>query len=672
MSILPTLRLSNLHRHSGALRSPIILAVFTSLCLAASPAQTDAKAASQKAEKAKAGTQSDCLRQAKKSAVQGLGMNMNHSGMYMLNEATGPAAIVDLTRTDPPGPPKKYPEGIGKVHKEVPGGADTQEYFDQGLRFYYAFNNRESYRAFRYAANVANGMCSMCYIGQALALGPDINMSQELEPDRDAAKVALINAKAALEQDRKTIDPREVNKITVLIDALTWRFKDCPHTPLLGFDCQTWRNCEYQRAVAAHFNDYHDDPDYVVLFADAAMNQVPWGYWEPDGEPKTPAIAQAKTAIKQALPKYPEHEGLVHWDIHLMEMSKEPQSALESANKLAGLAPKAGHLVHMPSHIYYRLGIMDKSIRANQDAVARDQEYFRDDGLKHPDGDRYRFGYYPHNIHFAVASADLIGEQPTVDKAAETLLQAAPQGAEAYRADQYKAVYYLARMNLAETREIAGFPAPRDKQNFAAVAYNYARVFAAILDKNTSERDAYYKNLEGAIETYRNAAVKRNVECIPEQFLPSDLNLCIIRIMSDLARARVITSAAGEASKIIELLRDAEAVQRKLPYDEPPRWLYPVSQTFAGLMLWKYHEGDRSSAMIEYMGEARQRLERSLKESQPLPSGVFLGNAWAYYGLWKIKEILGEPDSKEYQKKFIDSWAGCTEKGCTEPDFRRM
>ena len=175
--------------------------------------------------------------------------------------------------------------------------------------------------------------------------------------------------------------------------------------------------------------DYRDDPDFAILYADSVMNLTPWSYWTSTGAAKSAAVDEAREMLEAAMPAKSDslhwNDGLPHWYIHLMEMSGTPNGASRSAKVLGDLAPKAGHLVHMPSHIFYRLGDMADAITANQKAIAIDETYFANDELTHPDGDRYRYGYYPHNIHFLLAAASLSGDKATVLKAADDLLRSA-------------------------------------------------------------------------------------------------------------------------------------------------------------------------------------------------------------------------------------------------------
>lgn len=660
------------HRHFSSVCVAIVFAVFTSLSIAVPKAFSQADAA-----------QDPCDQWVKSHAAEDMQMNMNEGDerMFMLSPGD-PLPVVCLVRNDPFQPPEY--EGIGNATRKVPGNPKVQTYFNQGLQFYYAFNNRESYRAARCAASIASKgtppcavstltpACAMCYVVEALALGPDINRPRENELDRKAALQVLADADKALETDFSGggIPKKEHDEIGVIIAALKLRFENCP----TGGDCQDWRNDRYQKAIAAQLDQYKDDPDYVILFADAVMNRIPWGYWNADGSPKFPEVKQAQEVIEAALkknpPGKPQHNGLIHWYIHLMEMSGQPNLAEPYARQLAGLAPNAGHLVHMPAHIYYRLGDMQSSIETNATAIKKDRNYFCLDPtppckerLKHPDGDRYRFGYYPHNIHFELASAALLGQRKTVEGAAKDLLDAAPVSPIAYRADRYRAVYYLARLNFASRDQIKQFPQPGPDQLFAAVAYYYAQLVADIVPFDTGAAQKDYAQLDQYAQKYRDKAKaqgEKNADCdppSPSRKLPGDISLCVIRIMSRLGLARISAGDFQDPENILKLTDDAARTQKALPYDEPPAWLYPVDQTFAGLMLSRYVS--KRPQRRSYLELAMKRLEDSLQEKQPLPSGVFLRNAWAYFGLWQIAEKLGLQDkAQKYKAIYNGLWQG--------------
>ncbi|CPR07261.1 tetratricopeptide repeat protein [Mycobacterium bohemicum DSM 44277] len=601
-------------------------------------------------------------------------------GVGMLSPETDACPLSVLAKNDPE--PPLYPH-IGSAHWYVPVG---QEYFDQGLRFYFAFNNREAYRAFRKAASEArhNGIrCSACYWAQALVLGVDLNMKKESEDDRLAANNALDQALGASpnEEDLK------------IIQALRGRYQDCnPNKEDRKQEkvCQGIRNQAYYKGMEPVLHEFgSDDPNVVTLFADAAMNLTPWNFWDKNGQPKyawsSQQIAEAKRELERALNfvQYPRNEGPLHWYIHLMEQSPTPEDAERSAELLAPLAPNAGHLVHMPSHIFFRVGDMRKAVSVNKVAVDADERYFAvEPDLYRPDGDRYRYGYYPHNIHFVVAAAALSGDDNDVNQYAEKLLQSAPDKANGMRADLYRAVYYLARMNFSSTSDIRNFPKPNrlNDQPFANVAYDFTQLMANIWDKQPFEQSA--STFDKDLENYREAAKadnEPNPTCdltditVPER----PIKLCLAAMLDNLRHARV-WALSSKWEEAVGAARSAMDIQNALSdksYDEPPVWPYPASQTMASILIRKADaEGPKTDTGQEDLENAKQLLSTSLNiNNSPsgnpnrIPTGTFPGNGWAYFGLWEIAkwDNSSQAEADKAGKELKDHWFGA-------PEFRNL
>lgn len=583
--------------------------------------------------------------------------------MGMLSSATKACPLTDLTANDPT--PPLYPS-IGSAHWHVPWG---QDYFDQGLRFYFAFNNRESYRAFRQAASDAEERripCSACYWAQALVLGVDLNMGEELPRDRQAANEAL----------HRAIDANPGPEDWAIIRALFGRYQDCNGTPESA--CQDIRNQAFYDGMKAVLRDFgNDDPNVITLFVDSAMNLTAWHYWENDGRPVpglVDPITQARNQLERALNfvQSPRNEGPIHWYIHLMEQSPTPDAAQRYADLLAPLAPNAGHLVHMPSHIYYRVGDMQAAIKSNKEAVEADDRYFAEEpNLYRPDGDRYKYGYYPHNIHFVVAAAVLSGDnwQRDVDRYAEKLLRSAPDNANGYRADLYRAVYYLARLNFSSTAEIRQFDPPNafKKQPLANVAYDYTQLMADIWEGKDFKGSA--EKFQADLDNYRKNTPKPNPNCDtspPDLKHPGDL--CLAAILDNLGHARMAASN-GKWDDAIAAARHVVEIQGVLPYDEPPLWPYPARQTLASILIRRgIAEGPATPLGEADLATAKLRLLESLNKAPTgntgqIPTGTFPGNGWAYYGLWEIATRDGSPqaDIDKAWKELNDHWFGAPE-----------
>lgn len=266
-------------------------------------------------------------------------------------------------------------DNLGTHHYRIStSNPQAQRYFDQGLRLYYAFNHQEAIRAFSEAARL-DPACAMCHWGIALSLGPNINAPM----DPAAAEPAL----AALERARQG---RANAGERALIDALAARYASPAPEDRRALDRA------YAEAIGNVVRQYPDNQDATALYAEALMDLSPWQYWEPDGEPR-PDTPQILSQLERIIAANPKHPGACHFFIHAVE-AVDPARAVPCAERLAGLMPDAGHLLHMPGHIYVRVGRYEDAIRANEHAVHADETFIRD---QNPAFGVYVAGYYPNN-----------------------------------------------------------------------------------------------------------------------------------------------------------------------------------------------------------------------------------------------------------------------------------
>lgn len=572
-----------------------------------------------------------------------MAMPMHMPGMLMLDTASGPLPLVCLTINDPFRPPLF--EGIGTPTIKVSSDATIQRYFDQGLRFYMGFNNRESYRAFRFAAVTAanaGAPCPWCYWGAAVPLGTDINMSNELEPDRVAANEYLAKARAL----------KPTGLLAELIEATAKRSVDClpKETPQA---CRERRSRGYYDAMRQIMLANPHDPNIGVLFVDSILNLTPWHLPEKD------KFLQARDTLERLMVSYPSHNALIHWYIHLMELSDDPGRAEARARKLASLAPNAGHLVHMPSHIYYRIGDMRSAIESNVGASAADEAYFNDPSnkLEHPDGDRYRYGYYPHTLHFLAAAATLFGYKDWVDNATNRLHAAPPPDAEGYRKDKYREVYYLARVNLASTAEIRAFvkpDAPSKVQPRGNAAYAYTQVMADLWD-GKSPTDTLSR-FEAEVRNYPNMGADPNESCRKSIATNGDTGLCVVAIENNLVQGR-LAALKKDWDAALAFTQQAVDLQTALAYDEPPDWLYSLHQSHAAMLIRKaIAQGPYQRWGQEALHQAKKELLMSL-DTGTNRSDVFPGSGWAYFGLWQVARYLRGEDEPKAREAFRAHWA---------------
>ena len=282
-------------------------------------------------------------------------------------------------------------KNLGKFERKISTSSpEAQHYFNQGLTLYYGFNHQEAARSFQEVARL-DPVCSMGFWGEALSLGPNINDSF---PDAEREQKAYAAMKKALEL-RSGSSPAE----QALIDALSTRYTQTKKVDRKKL------NTTFARAMTSVFKRFGDDPDVATLYAESVMDTMPWAYWKKDGTPQ-PGTKALVAALESVIAKFPDHPGANHLYIHAVEASPDPDRAVPSADRLGGLVPAAGHLVHMPSHIYIRVGRYEDAAAANRRAILADEDYItqcRVQGF-------YPVAYYPHNIHFLSSALSMAGQ----------------------------------------------------------------------------------------------------------------------------------------------------------------------------------------------------------------------------------------------------------------------
>ena len=349
--------------------------------------------------------------------------------------------------------------GLGSItYKITTTNERAQAYFDQGLRLAYAFNHGEAQRAFRMAQKL-DPDCAMCFWGEALVLGPNINLPMQ----EDAVAPAFAAAQKAKSLAGKA-SPRE----QVLIGALAARYGSDPKAARAPFDAA------YAAEMAKVAKQFADDDEITTLYAESVMDLSPWNYWKPGGREPNPQSVPIVPTLERVLARNPSHPGAIHLYIHAVEASDRPKRAEPYADRLRGAIPGAGHLVHMPSHIYYRVGRYLDALADNKTAVQVDEKYLTDTNA--PMG-VYRLGYYPHNVHFVMASAQLAGDGQTVIAAAEKLRELIPDEAARGIAmvQPVKAAPYFAHAQFSTPETILALPDPGDTIPYVKAMWLYTR-----------------------------------------------------------------------------------------------------------------------------------------------------------------------------------------------------
>src|SRR5438552_5688465 len=502
--------------------------------------------------------------------------------------------------------------GLGaRSFKISTASKQAQQYFDQGLRLAWNFNHAEAQRAFQKAQRL-DPDCAMCYWGEAYVLGPNINVPMDPAANAPAAAAA---AKA------KALAGKATAREQALIAAVGARYNTDPRLerPMLDE--------AYANAMASAAAKFPDDLDILAMYAEALMDRSPWNYWEPGGAKPRAMVAPLVDTLETVLKKDPNHIGAIHLYIHAVEASADAKRAEAFADKLAKLAPNAGHLVHMPAHIYYRLGRYKDSLATNQVAVKADEAYIQQFA---PQG-VYPLGYYSHNIHFVMVSAQMSGEGQIVVEAAGKLSKNIPD--EAAKAVPLlvpmKAGPYWAHAQFSDLPTVLALADPGDKLPYNQVAWRYARGVAFAQSGNLEAARTQVAEIDRLVSTANYSAF--DAWGIPAK----DVG----RIASHVVRAR-IAQGAKDLDGAIRELEAAVAIQDTLPYMEPPYWYYPVRQTLGAVLLLK-RDNQR----------ARDAFRDSLAKTP--------NNAWSLYGLKTTFERQGMAgEAREVEKCLARAWSG--------------
>lgn len=490
-----------------------------------------------------------------------------------------------------------YPDLTTSAFRATTDDPRAQAYFSQGLMFAYGFNHAGAVRSFR-EAQALDPDCALCWWGEAMALGPNINAPMD---DRDRA--AALNASDRAMALRERASPRE----QALIEALALRYSRDPAADRAALDAA------YADAMLAVARRFPADDDIAVLAAEALMDTTPWNYWEAD---KRTSIGRSGEAVRLAegvLARNPGHVQAAHLYIHLLEAA-DPQRAEAAADRLAAAStPSAGHLVHMPGHIYVRRGRYADSIRLNIAAARADEAFIRDAG----DESLVRYGYYPHNIHFIVASAQMAGDMTTALTEARRLRTVLDPSTSARIAwiQVIDAAPYQALAQFAEPRAILSAPAPDARLPYAVAMRRYARAvaYARLRDQRGFDRELAALNALKASDAFADMVA---------QGVPAP---DLLTLAEAVARGRLAT-ARGRHLEAADHYRRAAEIEASLPYQEPPYWYYPVNQSLGAAL---YQAGRPAEAAVAF----RYALAQT-------PN-----NGWALYGLARSEAAQGNADA---------------------------
>jgi tetratricopeptide (TPR) repeat protein len=476
---------------------------------------------------------------------------------------------------------------LGDYHATITTSVPlTQQYFDQGLRLTYGFNHAEAIRAFREAARL-DPKCAMCWWGVAFAYGPNINA-----PMDSASGVEAYNAARQAKRLAGNASPRE----RAYIDAIQKRYAAVPPAKRAGLDSA------YATAMGKVADRFPEDQDAQTLHADAIMNLSPWHYWNSDGTPR-PATPMLVKRLESVIAVNERHPGACHLYIHAVEAA-EPEKAVPCAERLASLMPGAGHLVHMPAHIYIRVGRFADAVTANEHAVHTDEAFIEG---QRPAG-IYPAGYYPHNLHFLAFAAMMSGQSKVALEASKGLsAKVSPEIAKVALFLQGMIPYHqLTLVSFGRWDEVLTEPMPPADLPVATGLTHYARGVAFNATGRANEAAAELKQVQTLAGTQAEGTDPRKILDIAFHALSGEIAL-----------------HAGHPAEAVTHFEAAKTVEDGILYNEPPYWYYPVRESLGQALLAAGRPADAERAYREDLAK-------------------FPGNVWSLYGLLESVRAQGK------------------------------
>ena len=504
-------------------------------------------------------------------------------------------------------------DGMGDhTHPITTNNKYVQRYFDQGLTIDFAFNHAESARSFR-AGQTLDPNCAMCFWGEALALGPNINVTSN-----GSVIMADQERLAAYEAIQKAVSLK--NKVSEkerdFIDALATRYNGDTASPRGPLDLA------YAEAMRELSNKYPEDDDAASLFAESLMNTMPWDYWIDADSPK-PLTVEAIEILEKVMARNPRHPMALHLYIHAVESSSQPERAEAAADILLDLVPGAGHLVHMPSHIYWRVGRYADASESNIMAAAVDEAYIAACNAQ----GFYPAAYYPHNIHFLWASSSMEGRSEIAIEAGEKVAK----NVRLEMIDQFpgveffKTVPMLSLVQFGLWDRVLELDPPAERLEYANAIWHYARSVAYSNKGNIESAQKERQMIESLKDT-------NDVLHLDSIYYPASM---LLEIADSLALGEIAISN-NDYQSAIQYFANAVSVQDTLPYTEPPFWYYPTRLSLGKAYL-----------LSDQADEAEVVFEENLKR--------YPRNGWALYGLIQALETQNK-DSSMVQKQFDIIW----------------
>jgi tetratricopeptide (TPR) repeat protein len=484
----------------------------------------------------------------------------------------------------------------------------AQLFINQGMNLAYGFNHAEAGRAFAEAARL-DPECAMAFWGQSLVLGPNINAVMNPEDEPKAFELA---------QKALALKSQASAREQAYIDALAARYTGKPE------DRKT-ADRAFAHAMGELADDYPDDLDARTIYAESLMDLRPWNYWTRDGQPYE-ETRDIQKSLEQVLATNPNHPGALHYWIHLWEPTDTPERAEAEADRLLTLMPGAGHVVHMPAHIYMRVGRHADVVRSNQLATQADEDYIaqcRAQGL-------YPLGYYPHNIHFIWMGATASGQRKVALDAARKLAAAIPDEAlgTVPILQGFLVVPYWAMVQFGQWDDILADKGPRQETPFTRGAWRYARAMAFVAKGRLREAD---RELVALKKVVGDPSLKGQVT------FSTNSGLAVLRIAPEVVAGELAARRKNWDAAVLHLDR-AVRYEDALIYQEPPDWHAPVRQNLGAVLL---AAGRADEAEAVYWEDLRKNP----------------GNGWSLFGLLQALKAQNKTDEAALiERRFREAW----------------
>jgi len=508
--------------------------------------------------------------------------------------------------------PATLMSGLGDLHHPVStSNPQAQQFFDQGLRLIYAFNHDEAGHSFKRAAEL-DPKLAMAYWGIAEAVGPNYN--DPASDDRFKAAHDAIQKALDLSGNGSAIEK-------AYIEAMVKRFPGDPKAD------RRKAAEDYRDAMRELVKQYPDDLDAATLFAESGMNLHPWGLWHPDGTPEA-GTEEIVSTLESVIRRDPNHLGAIHYYIHAVEASRSPERALAAANRLATLAPAAGHIVHMPAHVYIRTGDYESAVKTNQKAATADEAYIKASGAQ----GIYPMMYYSHNLHFIAMCSAMNGNYAESKKAADMLAaHVAPAVKDMPPLEGFMTIPMAVEVRFHRWNDILTAKPPDPAMKVSTVFYHFARGMALAATGKVADAEAEHKLVSEA----EQATPEDVVFAMPVNNKAKD----ILKIAKNVLGAK-IALAKKDNEGAMTMLRQAVVIQDSLKYNEPPDWFFPVRESLGAVLL-------SSGNAVEAEKVFREDLDHNPRNPRSL------------FGLREaLKAQKRDYDAGFIQKQFDASWKG--------------